>query len=330
MVDPELTARDVLTTATDGDVDARRLASRSTCATTRPGSRRDRLANRVSDPRRDSDAAKCLVDAFDDDPGRLNGAGAPERALGGRHELVIHLPVLPLALGHAPPGQLILLERPQPFLLFALPEVHPELEDEGAAVGQVALERGNSRQLPIELRDADSAVDAIEDGTRIPRAGEQPDATAWRQVAPVPPVLRPLALLVGGLMVGARHDPARVHPGVQEVDGLARTRAVDAGEDDNQRELRRRQLSLDFEQLRAKDRNLLLERILLDRAPEFGSFEHASPHMAREPGFRIDGLVVIEPDSGRRGTLRALASRGRSPARPSESSCRPLAPSPHA
>jgi hypothetical protein len=130
----------------------------------RPSGFRKRLANGISDRRRDRDAAIRFVHAFDDSPWRLDRTRAPQGALGGRHELVVHPPVLPLTLRHAPPGQRVLLERSQALFLRALPEVHPELQDQRAVVGQVALERCNTGELPVELRRADAAIDAIEHG----------------------------------------------------------------------------------------------------------------------------------------------------------------------
>ena len=56
-----------------------------------------------------------------------------------------------------------------------------------------------------------------------------------RQVAPEAPVVRPLALLVRRLPEGARHDPARIHPLVEQVDALALAGAVDAAEQDDDR-----------------------------------------------------------------------------------------------
>ena len=48
------------------------------------------------------------------------------------------------------------------FLCALLPEMHPELEDERAVVGQRALEAGDPIELLVEVGASASAVDAIE------------------------------------------------------------------------------------------------------------------------------------------------------------------------
>src|SRR5687768_3448082 len=84
---------------------------------------------------------------------------------------------------------LVTRERPQPRLLRALRQVHPELQDECTVVGQRPLEAENPIELLVELSGATAPVDAVEHGMRVPRAEKQADAPARRQVTPVAPVL---------------------------------------------------------------------------------------------------------------------------------------------
>ena len=162
------------------------LKSRSTCSSVAPDTaRRAQLAfasaawlrrlcaleaspNRVAQHRGHRDAPIPLVLALDDVPGRLVGAGSPNRAIGGGDEPIEHPPVTPRVLADAPPAQRILLERLESLLLRGLAEVHPELQDHRAIIGERALERGDLVQQRVEFRVVDPARDAMADRRRIP------------------------------------------------------------------------------------------------------------------------------------------------------------------
>ncbi len=61
------------------------------------------------------------------------------------------------------------------------------------------------------------------------------------------------ALLLGWIAEGTGDDPSRIHPGIQQIDGLALAGAVDAGEHDDDRKTRLpRELALHVEQLGAE------------------------------------------------------------------------------
>ena len=255
-----------------------RRRRRRLCGGTHTAILRERLVDGVANRRRDRDAAVGLVLAFDDEPRRVHHAGLPHRLLGGLDESVVHPPVLPLLLADPPAGERILLQLAQPALLLTLSEMHPELEDEGVVRGQRALELHGAIEPAREIRLAAVPVDAIENRPRVPRAQEQADASARRQVAPVAPVFGPVPLLVRRLTEGARDQPAWIHPLAEQVDRLAFSRAIDAGEDDDHRERRRaRQAALHVEQFAAQRELLFLVVSLVDLASELRRFEHVCP-----------------------------------------------------
>src|SRR5262245_21749647 len=117
---------------------------------------------------------------------------------------------------------------------------------------------------------------------RVPRAEEEPDAALWGQVAPEAPVFRPLALFLGRRSVGARDQPARIHPLAEQVDALALAGAVDAAEDNDYRKAR-----IGFE------RALYLEQFFAQRGDlrpvvgtgdfpsQFRCFEHVNLRLSR-------------------------------------------------
>ena len=226
----------------------------------RPCSSALRMASRID--LGDCKASIAFVHPFDDRPRRVDGARPPQRAFRRRHELTVDVPVLPLTFRDTPPGVRIPFQCLETSFLSALSEVHPELEDERTVVGHRPLERGDALELSVEVGGSRTSVHAIEDGTGIPRAQKQADAASGRQIAPVPPIFRALTLFVRRLAVGAGHDPPRIHPFVQQVDGFSLARTVDAGEDDNHRKARTRQLTLRLEQLGAQRRDLRLELFL--------------------------------------------------------------------
>ena len=177
-----------------------------------------------------------------------------------------------------PPLQRVLLERLQPLLLRLLAQVHPELHDDRAVVGQRPLEGGNLVEQRVELRRASCAGHAVENRRGIPGAQEHREAAARGQVAPVAPQPRPLALLTRRVGVAACDDPARVHPLVEQVGRLALARRIDAGEQDDDRERRGlAELLLHGEQFRPQLRDLRLVVALRELSPDFGGFKHGVP-----------------------------------------------------
>ena len=118
----------------------------------------------VAQHRPDDHAPVAFVFTLDDVPGRLIGARSSNRAIGGGDEAIEHAPVPPRILADAPSPERILLEGLEPLLLRRLPEVHPELEDHRAIVGERALEGGDLVQQRVELGVGDAVRDAVADG----------------------------------------------------------------------------------------------------------------------------------------------------------------------
>src|SRR5256885_1136680 len=81
-----------------------------------------------------------LVPRIDDVPGRLGRGSPAQRALGLFAELIVFLEETPVLLGHAPAGELVLLQRGQALALHLLGDVHPQLDDDDPLVVQHPLE----------------------------------------------------------------------------------------------------------------------------------------------------------------------------------------------
>ncbi len=236
-------------------------------------------ADRIADRFAHRQAAVPCVRAFDDHPRRVGPVRLANRLLRRRDELRVHPPVLPRQRSTRHRLQRILLEVGEALLLRGLAEVHPELEDQRAVGGERLLELDDAVQALVEFGLRQPAVDAVEHGPRVPAAQKQADAPARRERPPEAPVLGPLELLVGRLAERLRDDPPRVHPRVQQVDGLALAGAVHAREHDDDGERRRRaQLALHLEQLAEEHRLTRLELFLRYRAPEFCRFEHGQEY----------------------------------------------------
>ena len=104
---------------------------------------------------------------------------------------------------------------------------------------------------------------------------KKPMPALRRQVAPEAPVLRPLALFVRRWPVGPRHQPARIHPFVEQVDDFALARAVHpAKQDDHRRPAGLAQPGLFIEQLGAQGRDLRLVFPARYLPAQFGGFKH--------------------------------------------------------
>jgi hypothetical protein len=190
-----------------------------------------------------------------------------------------------LHLGDAPARERFGGQGVQPGLLRGLRQVHPELEDERAVVGQRALEAEDALELLVELRRGPPPVDAVEDRPRVPGAEKEAHASARRQVAPEAPVLGALVFFFRQPPVGAGDDPAWIQPLAEQIDGLAFSGAVDAGKDDDHRERRGRQPPLHLEELGAQEGNARLVLLLRDLPAEFRRFEHAAG-VIRSPAAR--------------------------------------------
>jgi len=82
--------------------------------------------------------------------------------------------------------------QPLPLSLFA--QVHPELDDDRAIVGERALEGGHLVEQRVEFRLVGPSRHAIENRRGVPCAEKDRHAPARGQIAPVPPQARTLTL----------------------------------------------------------------------------------------------------------------------------------------
>ena len=222
------------------------------------------------------EAAVARVRALDHDPRRVRGAGLAQRALAHLVEPVVQLVVLPVALGDAPARLRVLLQRLQALLLALFREMEPELEHQRALVGEHLLEAHVLFHRLVERGVAGLAVGARENRERIPRAEEDAGLSLGRQVAPEMPHRRMLALFLGRLAQRVGGDVARIHPLLQQVDGLALAGAVHAVDEDEQGEFGAvQQLVLRLKQRLAQPGKLAFVDVLLDRMAKLGGFEHA-------------------------------------------------------
>ena len=124
------------------------------------------------------------------------------------------------------------------FFCAALPEVHPEFQDDRAIVGECAFEGGDLVEEDVEFGVGDAASDAIADRRRIPRAQKERDAAVRRQIAPVAPQARTFELLLRRIHVAASDDPVRIHPLVEQAGGFALAGGIDAGKQHDDRKRR--------------------------------------------------------------------------------------------
>ena len=251
--------------------------------------------------------------AVDHQPRRLGGAGARDDVLGGVDELLVAVPVAPVPLRDAPVVARMLLQRLQALLLRVSVEMHPELEDQGAVVGERPLERRDAREAPVERRLADAPVGAVHQRRGIPGAEEEPEAPALRQVAPVAPELGPLAFLLGQPVVGVGDDPARVQPLGEQVDRLALAPAVDSGEQHDRGKVRVRERALGLDQRDPERGPLLLERGLgeLPRPLALHLLEYPTAHRRPRRARTAENRITPPPSLRQRFSV----SRGCPPSR---------------
>ena len=113
--------------------------------------------------------------------------------------------------------------------------MEPEFQDDGTIVGQRLLEHRDPIQSTFERRPG-SSFNTVMDGRFVPGTEKQSDSPSGWQRPQIAPERRPLAFFIGRRPPGAGHDPARVHPFVQQVGGLAASRRVETGQHDDDRE----------------------------------------------------------------------------------------------
>ena len=175
--------------------------------------------------------AVAPVGGLDDVPWGVRCVGAAQRAFGGLDELGVELVVLPVVRRDAAH----LLQFADTLLLLLPRQMQPEFHKKRAIVGVHFLEVGDAVQGGVEPAALGLAVDALDDRLAVPRAEENPDASAAGEGAPETPEFRAFALLVAQLPERMGGHAAGVEPLVQAVDQLAFARAVGAGYDEDDR-----------------------------------------------------------------------------------------------
>jgi hypothetical protein len=160
--------------------------------------------------------------------------------------------------------------------------MEPELQQQRAFGDEHPLEVADALEAPREFRALFASQGALQDRVRVPGTEEDADSALGRKRLPETPHLGPRALDVGELAEGARGDVARIHPFVQQVDGLALAGAVDAVHQDHHGKLPPfEQLVLEREQALAQLGLLALELGLSELVADLGGFEHRSSPWVR-------------------------------------------------
>ena len=183
--------------------------------------------------------------------------------------------MLPITFGHAPAGVGILFQRLQAAFLEGFGQVEPELEDQGAFVGEHLLEAHIAFHGFFQIDIAALAIDPVEDGQAVPGTLEDADLAARWQDAPESPHGRAVVLLVRGFAHAVGLDVARIQPFIEQVHRLATTAAIDAADDDDHLETAlSHQFVLGVEQGLAQGGQFLLVGFPVDFVADFRGFEH--------------------------------------------------------
>jgi hypothetical protein len=226
----------------------------------------------------DEQRAVSLLRRRDQGPGRLAGRGLPQEGFADLDEVVVVLEQLAVVAGDLPGGFPVLLEPPDALLLLRLGQVEPVLDQQHALLRQHALEADDLLHARREVARGKPAQDAFEDRHGVPGAEEDADPPFRRQRAPEAPHRRMRRLLLGRDGKARDLDEARIHPFVEEVDGLALARPLHPRDQDQDREAPLRpEIALRLQQGAAQFGLLPLEVRLADLVLEFGRFEHALP-----------------------------------------------------
>ena len=214
-----------------------RRTRRSRCIRLRPipRGRIKHLPDRVEDGAGDALHPICCVGVVNDAPRRFRCVGQRRGALPGLHHVGVATEAAPLIGAGAPAAKRIRLERLQPLALRLPVDVDPDLDDGGAVVRQGALELRDAPHPAVEHLPAAPFLGEVEQRRTIPAAQKERHEAARRERAPIAPEAGALQFLVGRLAPGPGLEPARVHPGVQFVGGLAPVGSLGTGKDDKHR-----------------------------------------------------------------------------------------------
>ena len=236
------------------------------------------LTQSIEDRLADCQITVARIGAFNDCPGRLGCTGLTQHALGNLTELVVHLVVLPIGRGNTPAGFGILFQLFQTFFLPVPGEVQPEFQDQGSFVAEHLFKADNPLQLLIKFGILDLPIHVIDQRAGIPCTDEDADCALGRQNPPVSVHTWAFKLLIGQIPQGVGLYVARIHPLVEDVDGLTFAGTVHPGHQNNYRELLcLQQIELSIQQRFTKPGDLPLPFCLTDLVANLRGFKHASP-----------------------------------------------------
>src|SRR5450755_1588087 len=138
-----------------------------------------------------------------------------------RVRLVVDAISLPVGASHAPARARIVLQSLQSLLLLRLGKMDPELEQQGAFVGEHLLMLANGLQVRMEAVVIDLASRTRVHCFVVPGVEKDSElALGWKR-PPVPPRRRTLRLLGRSRTERDDADMTRIHPFGQLVRGFA-------------------------------------------------------------------------------------------------------------
>ncbi len=189
-------------------------------------------------------------------------------------EMLVLLREFGLLRQHLPATAVVAGEFLEPAFLVRLRQVEPEFHDQGAVLGQHALEVDDAAEFRIQRRVVAQALETVLDRRQIPATEQDRDLATRRHGAPEAPVAWPFALLVAQFPKGERLNAAGVEPFVESIHNLALAGCLDTGDDDDHRRVAFLQFPLRLEQLGSQFVTLPLELVFADRSANLCCFEH--------------------------------------------------------
>ncbi|RMN28854.1 hypothetical protein ALQ62_05520 [Pseudomonas coronafaciens pv. zizaniae] len=250
-------------------------------------------------------AAVIGVHAFDHVPRRVLAAGAAQHSLAEAHELAVGPGLLPVQRADAPAVQRVILEGLEAQLHLFFGQVKPELEDQRAFVTEHLFKAFGTADGLIEYRILVAAMHTILKHLAVPVAKENAHAPLGRQLSPVPPGRRVRQFFVGLLVEGAHLYQARVHPFVEQFDGLALASAFYAIDQHNDLPPGLLvKVYLRFQQRLAQLGQGRLVGFIVNGMTDFSRFKHAQLLMGG--GSMNAPMVIVTTDHGHRSISAAL------------------------
>ena len=180
-------------------------------------------------------------------------------------------------VGHPKTQIPVSIQALQTLLLGVLAHMQPQFDNQGAIVGQHALEHFDLLAVQVELAGVHASVNSRLCRLGIPRAEKDADLAACRQTPPEAPEVGARFLLVGVLPIGIGLDPAGIHPLVEPLDQRAFARSDQPRDNDDDGVIPLGQVELTLQQLLSQCSRQLVEFAALDTLADFQGFEHSLP-----------------------------------------------------